>query len=150
MPRLPGWAWLLLAIGFATLASYMALGWLKRQAAVQPPKAKTTIVVVAKIAVAPTSLLSAEQLKTEVWHQEKPPPGSFNNLEQVVGRVTATLYPARRPHHGKQTGSQGGGCGDHRPAEPQPAGHDREGGRSLRGGRLPDPREPGGRGGGRG
>ena len=90
MPRLPGWAWLLLAIGFATLASYMALGWLKRQAAVQPPKAKTTIVVAAKIAVAPTSLLSAEQLKTEVWHQEKPPPGSFNNLEQVVGRVTAT------------------------------------------------------------
>ena len=30
------------------------------------------------------------QLKTEVWHQEKPPQGSFNNLEQVVGRVTAT------------------------------------------------------------
>ena len=60
MPRLPGWAWLLLAIGFATLASYMALGWLKRQAAVQPPKEKSTIVVVAKIAVAPTSLLSAD------------------------------------------------------------------------------------------
>ena len=57
MPRLPGWAWLLLAIGFATLASYMALGWLKRQAAVQPPKAKTTMVVAAKVAVAPTSLL---------------------------------------------------------------------------------------------
>jgi len=90
MPRLPGWAWLLLAIAFATLASYMALGWLKRQAAVQSPKEKTTIVVVAKIEVAPTSLLTEVQLKTEVWHQEKPPPGSFNNLEQVVGRVTAT------------------------------------------------------------
>jgi len=90
MPRLPGWAWLLLAIGFATLASYMALGWLKRQAAVQSPKEKTTIVVVAKIAIDPTSLLTEVQLKTEVWHQEKPPPGSFNNLEQVVGRVTAT------------------------------------------------------------
>ena len=90
MPRLPGWAWLLLAIGFATLASYMAMGWLKRQAAVQAPKEKTAIVVVAKNAVAPTSQLSAEQLKTEVWHQEKPPPGSFNNLEQLVGRVTAT------------------------------------------------------------
>ena len=46
MPRLPGWAWLLLAIGFATLASYMAMGWLKRQAAVQPPKEKSTIVMV--------------------------------------------------------------------------------------------------------
>jgi len=73
MPRLPGWAWLLLAIGFATLASYMALGWLKRQAAVQSPKEKTTIVVVAKIAIDPTSLLTEVQLKTEVWHQEKPP-----------------------------------------------------------------------------
>ena len=90
MPRLPGWAWLLLAIGFATLASYMAMGWLKRQVAVQTPKEKSTIVVVAKIAVPPTSLINAEHLKTELWHQEKPPPGSFNTLEQVVGRVAAT------------------------------------------------------------
>ena len=90
MPRLPGWAWLLLAIAFATLASYMAMGWLKRQAAVQPPKEKSTIVMVAKVAVAPTSLLRADQLQTEVWHQEKPPQGSFNNPEQLVGRVTAT------------------------------------------------------------
>jgi pilus assembly protein CpaB len=90
MPRLPGWAWLLLAIGFATLASYMAMGWLKRQAAVQSPKEKSTIVVVAKIAVPPTSLINAEHLKTELWHQEKPPPGSFNTVEQVVGRVAAT------------------------------------------------------------
>ena len=91
MPRLPGWAWLLLAIGFATLASYMALGWLKRQAAVKLPVIeKSTLVVVAKSEVAPTSLLTEVQLKTEVWHQEKPPPGSFTNLEQVVGRVTAT------------------------------------------------------------
>jgi pilus assembly protein CpaB len=90
MPRLPGWAWLLLAIGFATLASYMAMGWLKRQAAIQPPKEKSTIVMVAKVSVPPTSLLIAEQLKTEVWHQEKSPQGSFNNPEQVVGRVTAT------------------------------------------------------------
>jgi pilus assembly protein CpaB len=91
MPRLPGWAWLLLAVAFATLASYMALGWLKRQAAVQPPvKEKSTLVVVAKTPIDPTSLLSAVQLKTEVWHQETPPQGSFKNLEQVVGRVTVT------------------------------------------------------------
>jgi pilus assembly protein CpaB len=90
MPRLPGWVWLLLAIIFAALASYMAMSWLKRYAAVQPPpKAKSTFVVVAKEAVAPTSLLNAEQLKTEVWHQEKPPPGSFANPEQAAGRVTA-------------------------------------------------------------
>jgi pilus assembly protein CpaB len=47
-------------------------------------------VVVAKTEVPPTSRLSETQLKTEVWHQEKSPPGSFSNLEQVVGRVTAT------------------------------------------------------------
>ena len=91
MPRLPGWAWLLLAIAFATLASYMALGWIERQAAVKPPvQEKSTVVVVAKIEVSPTSLLTEVQLKTEAWHQEKPPPGSFTSLEQVVGRVTAT------------------------------------------------------------
>ncbi|MBU4449257.1 MAG: Flp pilus assembly protein CpaB [Proteobacteria bacterium] len=91
MPRLPGWAWLLLAIGFATLATYMAMGYLKRQAAVQPPKTKTSLVVVAKSAIDPASRVSREQLKTEVWHQEKPPQGSFSTLEQVEERVAATL-----------------------------------------------------------
>ena len=92
MPRLPGWAWLLLAIGFATLATYMAMGYLKRQAALQTPiKAKTSLVVVAKSAIDPASLLSDLQIKTEVWHQEKSPPGSFSTLEQVVGRVAATF-----------------------------------------------------------
>lgn len=90
MRRFPGWAWLLLAIGFATLASYMALGWLQRQAAVQPIKEKSTLVVVAKNSVGPASLLSAVDLKTDVWHLETPPQGSFAKLEQVVGRVTAT------------------------------------------------------------
>jgi pilus assembly protein CpaB len=91
MPRLPGWAWLLLAIGFATLATYMAMGYLKQQAAVQTPiKEKTSLVVVAKSAIDPASLLSNVQLKTEVWQQEKPPPGSFSTQEQLVGRVAAT------------------------------------------------------------
>jgi len=91
MPRLPGWAWLLLAISFATLATYMAMGYLKRQAAVQTPtKAKTSLVVVAKSAIDPASLLSDVQLKTEVWHQATPPQGSFASLEQVAGRVTVT------------------------------------------------------------
>jgi pilus assembly protein CpaB len=95
MPRLPGWAWLLLAIAFATLASYMALGWLKRQAAVKPMvQDKSTAVVVAKIGVAPTTLLTASQLKTEIWHQEKAPPGAFTHLDQAVGRVTATSIMA--------------------------------------------------------
>ena len=91
MPRLPGWAWLILAIGFATLATYMAMGYLKRQAAVQPPKEKTSIVVVAKSAIDPASRVSPAQLKTEVWHQEKPPQGSFSTLAQLDERVAATL-----------------------------------------------------------
>jgi pilus assembly protein CpaB len=91
MPRLPGWAWLLLAIGFATLATYMAMGFLKRQAAVQPPKEKTSIVVVAKSAIDPAGRVSPAQLKAEVWHQEKAPPGSFSSVPQVEERVAATL-----------------------------------------------------------
>jgi len=91
MPRLPGWAWLILAIGFATLATYMAMGYLKRQAAVQPPKTKTSLVVVAKSAIDPASRVSPEQLKTEVWHQEKAPEGSFSTLPQLDERVAATL-----------------------------------------------------------
>ena len=91
MPRLPGWAWLILAIGFATLATYMAMGYLKRQAAVQSPKEKATIVVVAKSAIDPASRVSPVQLKTEVWHQEKSPPGSFSTLAQLDDRVAATL-----------------------------------------------------------
>ena len=91
MPRLPGWAWLILAIGFATLATYMAMGYLKRQAAVQPPKAKTSLVVVAKSAIDPASRVSPEQLKTEVWNQEKAPEGSFSTLAQLDERVAATL-----------------------------------------------------------
>jgi len=91
MPRLPGWAWLLLAIGFATLATYMAVGYLKQQAAVHPPKEKTTTVVVAKSAIDPASRVDPVQLKTEVWHQEKAPPGSFSSVAQVEERVAATL-----------------------------------------------------------
>jgi pilus assembly protein CpaB len=91
MPRLPGWAWLILAIGFATLATYMAMGYLKRQAGVQPPKEKTSLVVVAKSAIDPASRVSLVQLKTEVWHQEKPPEGSFSTLPQLDERVAATL-----------------------------------------------------------
>jgi pilus assembly protein CpaB len=90
MRQLPGWVWLLVAIVFASLASYMALGWLKRQAAAPVIKEKTSLVVVATTQVDAASSLSAAQLKTEVWHQETPPQGSFRNIQEVLGRVTAT------------------------------------------------------------
>jgi len=92
MRQLPGWVWLVMAIVFASLASYMALGWLKRQAAVPPPKEKTSLVVVATTQVAPAISLSAAQLKTEVWHQATPPVGSFRNVQELVGRVTAASF----------------------------------------------------------
>jgi pilus assembly protein CpaB len=95
MRRFPSWVWLLLAVGFAIIASFMALGWLQRQAAIRPSdQIKPIFVVVAKTGVNPDSLLSLEQLKTAVWRQGKPPKGSFANLEQVVGRLTvASLMP---------------------------------------------------------
>ena len=90
MRYFPGWVWLLVAVVFALMASLMALGWLKRQAAVQPAsQGKSTLVVVAKTQVSPANLLNAGQLTTDVWHQANLPPGSFGNVDQVAGRVTA-------------------------------------------------------------
>jgi pilus assembly protein CpaB len=91
MRYFPGWVWLLVAAVFALMASVMALGWLKRQAAIRPPsKEKSTLVVVANTKVSPANLLSAGQLTRDVWHQENLPPGAFGNVDQVAGRVTAT------------------------------------------------------------
>ena len=91
MRQLPGWVWLVLAIAFAALASYMALGWLKRQAAVPVIKEKASLmVVVANATVLPGNPLNAAQLKTEVWHQENPPQDFFSRAEQVVGREPKT------------------------------------------------------------
>jgi pilus assembly protein CpaB len=91
MRNLPGWAWLLVAALFALMAAVMALGWLKRQAAIQPPnKEKSTLVVVAKTKVSQANLLSDGQLSTDVWHQENLPQGAFGKVDQVAGRVTAT------------------------------------------------------------
>jgi pilus assembly protein CpaB len=89
MRRFPSWVWLLLAVGFAIIASVMALGWLQRQAALKPShRGKPIFVVVANTGVNPDTLLGLAQLKTVVWHQGMPPKGSFGNPEQVVGRLT--------------------------------------------------------------
>jgi pilus assembly protein CpaB len=95
MRRFPSWVWLIVAVGFAIVASAMALGWLQRQAAIRSAgQGKPIFVVAAKTGVNPDSPLGLEQLKAVVWHQEKPPKGSFGNVEQVVGRLTmASLMP---------------------------------------------------------
>jgi Flp pilus assembly protein CpaB len=67
MRQLPGWVWLLVAVVFASLASYMAMGWLKRQAAVPVVKEMPKLMVlVANAQVGPGSILNAGQLKMEV------------------------------------------------------------------------------------
>jgi pilus assembly protein CpaB len=91
MRQLPGWLWLVLAIAFAGLASYMALGWLKRQA--PPPVVKERprlMVVVTNAKVDPGSILNAGQVKMEVWGRENSPQDFFSDLEQVVGREART------------------------------------------------------------
>ncbi len=89
MPRLPGWAWLLLAIGFATLASYMALGWLKRQAAVRPPVKEKIYVVRAGVRAEKDRPIAEAQPKRVVWDKDYPPEDFFSDLNQVVARETA-------------------------------------------------------------
>ena len=89
MPRLPGWTWLLLAIGFATLASYMAMGWLKRQAAVQPPVQEKIYVVRASAKVEKDRPLAEAQPQRVAWDKDHPPEDFFSDLKQVVGRETA-------------------------------------------------------------
>ncbi|MFA4903031.1 MAG: Flp pilus assembly protein CpaB [Desulfobaccales bacterium] len=90
MRQLPGWIWLLVAFICASLATYVFFVLVKREPAVPVVKEKTSLVVVATTQVDPASSLNAAQLKTEVWHQENPPQGSFGNIQELLGRVTAT------------------------------------------------------------
>jgi pilus assembly protein CpaB len=67
----------------------MALGWLKRQAAVQPPVKEKIYVVRANAKVEKEKTLAATQLKRVEWNQEKPPQDFFSEVKDVVGRETA-------------------------------------------------------------
>jgi len=88
MPRLPGWAWLFLAIGFATLATYMAMGYLKKQAAGRPPAQEKIYVVSTSTIAEKEKILSVAQLKRVEWPQAKPPQDFFSEVKDVVGRET--------------------------------------------------------------
>jgi pilus assembly protein CpaB len=104
MRQLPGWIWLLVAFICASLATYVFFVLVKREPAVPVVKEKTSQVVVAATQVGPASSLSAAQLKIEVLHQEIRPPGTFGNIEELVGRVTSTsLFPDDRITEDKLT-----------------------------------------------
>jgi pilus assembly protein CpaB len=110
MRQLPGWLWLVLAIAFAGLASYMALGWLKRQAAAPIAKERPKLmVVVANAKVGPGGILTPPQLKTEIWQRETPPQDFFSNADQVVGREARTALNPGDLVTRENTGEKRGG-----------------------------------------
>ncbi|MEJ2671321.1 MAG: Flp pilus assembly protein CpaB [Deltaproteobacteria bacterium] len=109
MRQLPGWVWLVLAIAFAGLASYMALGWLKRQTPVAAKERPKLMVVVAKAKLSPGSILATPQLQTKVWQRETPPQDFFSNPEQVVGRQAWTALKPGDLITRENTGSKRGG-----------------------------------------
>jgi pilus assembly protein CpaB len=110
MRQLPGWLWLVLAIAFAGMASYMALGWLKRQAAAPVAKERPRLmVVVANAKVGPGGILTPPQLKTEIWQRETPPQDFFSNADQVVGREARTALNPGDLVTRENTGEKRGG-----------------------------------------
>jgi pilus assembly protein CpaB len=98
MRRLPPWLWLMLALVFGAMATFMAMGWLKSQSqkVVQQKTEMVPVVVVVKD-VPPTVALSGDQVKVSHWPQDSPLAGKFSRLEDVEGRVTAVPLTAGEP-----------------------------------------------------
>jgi len=99
MRRLPPWLWLMMALVFGAMATFMAMGWLKRQAQVAKPTPTQQMapVVVAAKDVPPTVALSREQLKVLMWPQDSALAGKFSQPGEVEGRVTAIPLAAGEP-----------------------------------------------------
>ncbi len=99
MRRLPPWLWLMMALVFGAVATFMAMGWLKSQArtAVREEPMKMVSVVVAAKDVPPTVALSKEQLTVRQWPMDNALAGKFSQSEEVEGRVTAIPLAAGEP-----------------------------------------------------
>jgi len=99
MRRVPPWLWLMMALVFGAMATFMAMGWLKKQAQTaqpQPPQQMVPVVVAAKD-VPPTVALSREQLTVHMWPKDSPLAGKFSRPEELEGRVTAISLAAGEP-----------------------------------------------------
>ncbi|MFW6122728.1 MAG: Flp pilus assembly protein CpaB [Thermodesulfobacteriota bacterium] len=99
MRRLPPWVWLMLALVFGAMATFMAMGWLKSQSqkvAEQDKKVLAPVVVASKD-VPSAVALSADQLKVRQWPADAALAGKFSRLEDVAGRVTAISLAAGEP-----------------------------------------------------
>lgn len=99
MRRLPPWLWLMLALVFGAVATFMAMGWLKSQSqkVVQQKQTEMVSVVVAAKDIPPTVALSRDQLKVHQWPPDSALAGKFSRLEEVEGRVTAISLTAGEP-----------------------------------------------------
>jgi pilus assembly protein CpaB len=99
MRRLPPWLWLMLALVFGAVATFMAMGWLKSQSqrVVQQKGPELVPVVVATKDVPPAVALAGEQLIVRLWPQDTAMAGKFSRLEEVQGRVTAIPLAAGEP-----------------------------------------------------
>lgn len=99
MRRLPPWLWLMLALVFGAVATFMAMGWLKSQSqrVVQQKMTEMVPVVVAAKDVPPTVALSGGQLTVRQWPQDTVMAGKFSRPDEVEGRVTAIPLTAGEP-----------------------------------------------------
>jgi pilus assembly protein CpaB len=90
MRRLPPWLWLMLALVFGAMATFMAMGWLKSQSRkVVQQKMEMVPVVVATKEVPSAVALAGDQVKVSQWPKDSALPGKFSRFEDVEGRVTA-------------------------------------------------------------
>ncbi len=99
MRRLPPWLWLLMALVFGATATFMALGWMKKQSQrqVQAPVMPTAPVVVAAKDIEVATNLRADQLSVVQWPKDRTPKGGFARIEDVAGRVSVLAMGAGEP-----------------------------------------------------
>jgi pilus assembly protein CpaB len=99
MRRVPPWVWLMMALVFGAMATFMAMGWLKKQAQIAKPKQVEQLVpvVVAAKDVPPTVALSRDLLKVHKWPSDSPLSGKYSRPEELDGRVTAVSLVAGEP-----------------------------------------------------
>jgi pilus assembly protein CpaB len=99
MRRVPPWLWLMMALVFGAMATFMAMGWLKNQARIAKPATTQQMVpvVVAAKDVPPTVALARDQLKVHMWPADSTLAGKFSRPEELEGRVTAISLAAGEP-----------------------------------------------------
>jgi pilus assembly protein CpaB len=98
MRRLSPWVWLVLSIVFGTVATFMALGWLRGQSEKQVKKAEPMAsVVVAAKDIGAAIAIGEDLLVVHQWPEANRPPGSFASAAEVAGRVAAYPFAPGEP-----------------------------------------------------